>query len=77
MAEVFAIPRRDRVNPGRSRKVPTKRVAQAAAPGGSSPTTVARIQENNRERRAIERAIDQECEKTLTAYRAQFRTVRT
>jgi hypothetical protein len=38
---------------------------------------VARIQENNREQRAIEREINQERDKTLTAYRAQFRTVRT
>jgi hypothetical protein len=43
------------------------RVSQAA------PTTAARIQVNNRERRAIERAIDNQRDKTLSAYREQFR----
>jgi hypothetical protein len=37
------------------------------------PTTAARIEANNRERRAIARAIDQQRERTLTEYRAQFR----
>jgi hypothetical protein len=41
---------------------------------GDTPATVrARIDANNRERRAIERAIDQQREKTLTAYRTRFR----
>jgi nitroreductase len=58
--------------PGVRKKALAKRVARAAAPG-NAPTTVARIHENNRERRAIERAIDQQRDKTLTAYRAQLR----
>ncbi len=57
--------------PAVRKKVPANRVARTAAPG-NAPTT-ARIQENNRERRAIERAIDQERDKKLTAYRTQFR----
>jgi hypothetical protein len=38
-----------------------------------SRTRTSRIQASNRERRAIERAIDNQREKTLTAYRTQFR----
>ena len=49
-------------------KKPTKRVASIAP-----PDTATRIAANNRERRAIARALDQQREKTLTAYRAQFR----
>ena len=39
----------------------------------TAPATAARIQANNRERRAIERSIDNQRDKTLTTYRAQFR----
>ena len=39
----------------------------------AAPVTAALIQANNRERRAIERAIEQQREKTLAAYRLQFR----
>src|SRR5271165_6024177 len=54
-------------------KGPAKRVFQAVAPGDTPPATVARIEANHRECRAIERAIDQQREKTLTAYRTQYR----
>lgn len=52
---------------------PTKQVVRAAAPRDTPPATAARIDANNRERLAIERAIDQQREKTLAAYRTQFR----
>jgi hypothetical protein len=61
--------------PGVRTRVPAKRVALTVAPGDTPPTTVARIEANNRERRAIERAIDNAREKTLAAYRTQFRRI--
>jgi hypothetical protein len=52
---------------------PANRIAQVAAIESTTPVVTARIQQSNRERRAIERAIDQSRVKTLTAYRARFR----
>lgn len=55
-------------------KAPVKRVARAAAgPTDVAPATAARIEANNREHRAIERAIESARERTFSAYRAQFR----
>jgi hypothetical protein len=47
-----------------TRKTTAARPAQVS-PGPTPPTVAARIQENNRERRAIDRAIDTAREKTL------------
>jgi hypothetical protein len=54
-----------------AKKLPAKRIA--ATLGGTSPEVRARIEANNRERRAIERAIEQQRNRTLAAYRAEFR----
>jgi hypothetical protein len=48
-----------------------KRLARAPALTYPPPATVVRIQELNRERRALERAIDSQREKTLAAYRRE------
>lgn len=56
-----------------TKKARAKRVIQSVPTGDTPPDVRARIDANNRERRAIERAIDQQREKTLTAYRARFR----
>src|SRR4029077_19424809 len=45
----------------------------AATPMATPPATAAKIQELNKQQRALERAIDAQREKTLAAYRAQFR----
>jgi hypothetical protein len=50
-----------------------KSAARAGKPMDIPPATAARIDANNRERRTIERAIDSQREKTLAAYRTQFR----
>jgi hypothetical protein len=52
---------------------PARLATRAVAPTDTPPVTATRIEANNRERRAIKRAIDQQREKTLTTYRAQFR----
>jgi nitroreductase len=54
-------------------KSPAKRATRPVAPGDTPPSTAARIDANNRERRTIERAIDSARDKTLAAYRTQFR----
>jgi hypothetical protein len=54
-------------------KASARRAVRVVAPGDTPPGTAARIDANNRERRAIERAIDSAREKTLAAYRTQFR----
>lgn len=57
----------------RAKKLPAKRVTQPAPAGDRSPNVRVRIEANNRERRAIERAIDSQRERTFTRYQAQFR----
>ena len=62
---------------GPPRRTPAKKrpaTRPKKPPPGATPSEVRyRIETNNRERRAIERAIEQQREKTLTAYRTQFR----
>lgn len=60
---------RRRTTPARRRPAP--RLAKGAS-GGTPPLVRSRIRVNNRERRAIDRAIEQHREKTLAAYRTRF-----